>query len=64
MSLECFKGVHDNHTWNDGNEVFFVCNMREIDMRINIVSESLVADLNIIGTESKDVKMKQTLGHP
>ena len=56
--------MHDNHTWNDGNEIFFVCNMREIDMRINIVSESLVADLNIIGTESKDVKMKQTLGHP
>ena len=56
--------MHDNHTWNGGNNIFLVCNMREIDMRINIVSESLVADLNIIGTESKDVKRKQTLGHP
>ena len=64
MSLECLKGVDDNHTWNDGNEIFFVCNMCEIDIGINIVSESLVADLSIIGTESKDVKMKQTLGHP
>ena len=56
--------MHDNHTWNGGNNIFFVCNMRENDTRTNAVSESLVADLNIIGTESKDVKRKQTLGHP
>jgi len=48
--------VHDPHTWNDGNGIFFVRDMREIEIRVSIVSEILVADLNIIGTESRDVK--------
>ena len=53
--------MYDPHTWNDRNGIFLVRDVSEIEMKINVISKSLIANLYIyvistISTESKVVR--------